>query len=398
MKLADKSTCTACMACIDACAHQVLGAKVDSEGYFTISVNQEVRCVECGMCTKACPVLNENQHKKGKSSPYVAWNMDSRSRALSASGGVFAAVALSILNKGGVVYGAAIEGFDIRHKRITMKSELPILQGSKYQHSDLSGIYRLVRKDLQSGCYVLFSGLGCQIAGLLSFLGKTNRKNLYTVDTICGGLSTMLPMIQLKDSGKYKGIQSFRDKENGWQSKGFKYSLKMICLDGSIENLGLDNPVLNIFSSKLLKRSSCLDCKFTGFHRISDCTIGDFWGDKRFMEQHSNGLSVLIIHDKRIMDIIHDTDIEMNQVAWKEIVAHNPNLYWTHQPLIQYFRSRKTALQAMKRDDYVKPLRQIKPWSVSGLFLRSYLKANTIHRNLLYKKVILNMDKEESNI
>lgn len=383
MKLASPKECTGCMACIDACSHTILKATIDANGYYAIAPDSEKQCVECGRCSKVCPVLNRTQ-VTGKSVPYAAWNMDSEQRRQSASGGIFAALASSIIRKGGSVYGAAIEGFDVKHLRITDEKELHRLQGSKYQHSDMTGIYRLVQNDLRQGMYVLFSGLGCQVAGLLSFLGKTNKEKLYTIDTICGGLSTMLPMLHLKETGQYKGIFSFRDKENGWQSKGFRYSLKMVRKDGSVENLRLDNLVLNTFSSKLLKRSSCLDCKFVGLHRNSDCTVGDFWGDESFREQHHEGLSVLITHNDRIMSLIKETPIDTRLVSWKNVVTDNRNIYWTHYPLIRYFFSRKKALRAMREKDYVTANKQMSPWSFPGLLLRIYLKINMLYRSIIH--------------
>lgn len=381
MKLVSSKECTGCMACIDACPHTVLKAAIDTNGYYTIITDTEKQCVECGRCSQVCPILNLTQ-VTGKSFPYAAWNKNSEQRKQSASGGIFAALASSVIRKGGSVYGATIEGFDVKHLRITDERELYRLQGSKYQHSDMTGVYKQVRNDLRQGMHVLFSGLGCQVAGLLSFLGKTQKGKLYTVDTICGGLSTMLPMLHLKASGKYQGILSFRDKENGWQSKGFRYSLKMIRKDGSIDDLGLDNMVLNTFSSKLLKRSSCLDCKFIGLHRNSDCTIGDFWGDESFKEQHHEGLSVLIVHNDRIVSLIKEAHMEAKSVSWKEVITDNRNIYWTHYPLIRYFFSRKKALRAMQEKDYATATQQISPWSFPGLLLRIYLKLNILHRNV----------------
>lgn len=385
MKLASSKDCTACMACVDSCGTYALGATVNQDGYFAITVNQN-KCVSCGRCTNVCPVLNINQ-PKGNSKPYAVWDTVSDRRKQSASGGAFAAIASVILKRRGSVYGAAIDGFDIKHERITEELELPILQGSKYQHSDMRGIYRQVQKDLREGKYVLFSGLSCQVAGLLSFLKGKDTSKLYTIDTICGGLSTMLPMSHLKESGKYKGINSFRDKENGWKSIGFRYSLKMITTDNAIENLGLDNIVLNTFSSKLLKRSSCLDCKFTGLHRLSDCTIGDFWGDKRFTSQHSEGVSVLAVHNPRICELLNESKLELSPITWNEVVDHNHNFYWTHYPLIRKFPSRKIALKAMQNDNFPLAMKQMHPKTIPGLLLRIYLKINEIQRRKYFTKM-----------
>lgn len=375
MKLARPKECTACMACIDGCTKKALRAEVNKNGYFVI-VEEEEKCINCGLCTQICPIINPINTDNCKSEPYAAWNTDLNQREKSASGGVFAALATIILKKGGVVYGAIIDGFDVMHKRIDNIKDLPSIQGSKYQQSQMNGIYKQVKKDLIDNKVVLFSGLGCQIAGLISFLGKIERGNLYTVDMICGGLSTMLPMLQLKNSGKYNGIKSFRDKENGWQSNGFKYSLKMIGKDGKIENLGADNLALTTFSSRLLKRSSCLDCKFTGFHRNSDCTIGDFWGIEKFREQHKDGISVLIVHNNRIKSLLKNIAIDMKNVLWSDIIRMNSNICWTKYPLIRYFPGRFFVLNRIRnqKTELVKTIMNYK--SYLSLGMRIYMLFN----------------------
>lgn len=84
----------------------------------------------------------------------------------SSSGGVFAALAVEILARGGVVFGAAMNGTVVVHRAIERIEDLEALQGSKYQQGDLSGVYRKAREYLREGRPVLFSGVPCQIAGL----------------------------------------------------------------------------------------------------------------------------------------------------------------------------------------------------------------------------------------
>lgn len=387
MNLASSTECTGCMACIDSCSHQALSSSIDPDGYYQIDFDTN-KCVECGLCTRACPVLSPPGKSIERSRPYAAWSTHPKLRKKSASGGAFSAIASAIIEEGGVVYGAAIEGFEIRHKRIERIEDLPPLLGSKYQQSIMTEVYKSIRQDLKNGRIVLFCGMACQVAGLRNFLGKRNTDNLYTIDTICGGLSTMLPMLQLKQSGEYAGIVSFRDKENGWQSKGFRYALKMQKTDGSVENLGLDNLVLNTFSSKLLKRSSCLDCQFTGNDRSSDCTIGDFWGDEKFKEQHQEGLSVLVTHNERILPLLKRTNISITPIRFHDFIHGNHNYYWTHYPQIRHFFSRKRALAAMRQGKSDIAAHLMQPNSMAGIYMRIYLKLNFLLRKSFMLKFL----------
>lgn len=382
MKLAKPSECTGCMACVDACGHKVLDAQVDKDGYYKIIVNSPDACVECGLCTAACPVLKAPEKERRSSVPYAAWSSNADARKNGASGGLFGAMALSILNEGGVVYGAALDGFEVKHMRVETPEELHRLQGSKYQHSSMLGVYRQIRTDLIKGRKVLFGGLSCQVAGLLKFLGRVSRENLVTVDTVCGGLSTMLPMIDLQNSGKYSGIVSFRDKEEGWRAEGFRYALKMRRRDGTVENLGLNNAVLNTFSSKLLKRSSCLDCHFNGMDRLADCTIADFWGDKKFVSEHSKGISALMVHTRKGEKLASFCEIERREVEMADVERGNHNLTFTSYPLIRKFPWRKFALEAQSKGDFDKAAKFMATNTPEGLILRIYLKLNDLRRRL----------------
>lgn len=379
MNIARKQDCTGCMACVDSCSRSALVPQVDLYGYYEILFDS-TKCISCGLCTKTCPVVTKVSNITKKSTPYAVWNNNKELRSKSASGGAFSALALRVLQEGGVVYGACIEGFDVKHKRVDSIENLSSILGSKYQHSLTEGIFKLVRKDLKDGLSVLFCGMACQVAGLKNFLRNTNIDKLYTIDTICGGLSTMLPMLELKNTGKYSSIISFRDKENGWQSKGFRYALKMQKIDGSVENLGLDNLVLNSFSSKLLKRSSCLDCQFTGNNRVSDCTIGDFWGDEKFKNQHKEGLSVIIVHNERIFKLLNKSEIEFKRISFEDFIHNNHNYYWTHYPEIRHFFSRKKALDALREGNTKFASKLLQPNSFAGIFMRIYLKCNFIFR------------------
>ena len=353
MKLASTKTCTACMACVDICHQGALSHLLDRDGFYQIAADDN-KCIECGLCGKVCPVLKPlfaERNRVELSMPYAVWCSDDVLRKQSASGGAFAAIAKAFLEKGAVVYGAAIDGFEIHHQRIDRLEDLPKILGSKYQHSRMDGVYQQVGKDLRDGKTVLFSGLSCQVAGVLSYIPQRLQTNLYTIDTICGGLSTMLPMRRLEESGEYSGIHSFRNKDTGWKSRGYKYALKMYKKDGGITDLGKDNMVIQCFCHKETKRMSCYDCRFNGFRRESDATIGDFWGDNRFKEQHKNGLSVLIVHSDRLKNIIDQSLLHTEPITWAELVEANPNVYWSHHPYLMKSLTRKRIFKKLREGD-----------------------------------------------
>lgn len=367
------TACSACMACIDVCHHNALSPIIDEDGYYQISGDAD-KCIECGLCVKTCPVLKNEAEVNSLRNAFAVWNSNEELRSKSASGGAFSALAEEVLRQGGIIYGAKIDGFRIKHARVDSIKNLPPLLGSKYQHSEKQGIYKQVRKDLKEGKLVLFSGMSCEIAGLKSFLSNTPQDNLYTVDTICGGHSTLLPMLSLENSGKYLGIHSFRNKDNGWRPRGYRYDLKMLEKNGLIADLALDNIVLNTFSSKLLKRSSCLECKFNGLDRISDCTIGDFWGLDDYKDQHPKGVSVLVVNNERIMPLISASTLHLESVTIEDVERENPCYIGTSHRLIRHFYSRRLALQYFRDNKISKAMHLMKPRSWAGIAMSIYLK------------------------
>lgn len=357
-RFAKSSDCTACMACLDVCPHKAISHAIDKNGFICMSVDTNI-CTDCGACRKVCPGLNDIEYDKSiLAKAYAGWNNDDVQRQGSASGGIFSALASYVLNCGGVVYGAAIDGFVVRHIRIDDIADLHLLQNSKYQHSIIAGIYKQVKQDIKAGKTVLFSGLGCQVAALYAFLHKQKYDNLFTVDTICGGLSSMLPMISLAKSGKYEGIISFRDKINGWRAKGFAYSLKLKGADDTIKDLGNQNLALKCFSAKITKRASCLNCRFVGFYRQSDLTIGDFWGDTDFVNQHSKGVSSVIVHSERMLKLLHNVNLTMSEVEIGKVAKSNLNLYYGNFKGVRRLISRHLAFFFLRNElfRYVTPL------------------------------------------
>lgn len=326
--MATKKNCTGCMACVDACAHDALHHIEGRDGHYYVEIDRE-KCIKCGACMKACAVVSDFQYgdnsRGGESKPFAAWSNDRDLIKRSASGGVFAALAVEVLRAGGVVIGSAMENSVARHIAIESIDDLHKLQGSKYQQSATWGIYRTTLEYLKSGRTVLFSGLGCQIAGLYAFLGKRRFDKLITVDLICGGVPSRLVEKKFLSLTGYNNITGYRDKIDGWfDGKG--YALSVEHNDESLRIPLKDSFVLKAFCGGLTQRYSCGDCKFNGINRKSDITIADFWGIREFKEQHADGISVAITHSEKGEELLRKSDIELHSTDWRSVLSHNPRL------------------------------------------------------------------------
>ena len=259
----------------------------------------------------------------------AAYSID-EDRIWSSSGGIFAEIAKVVLDRSGVVFGAAIDtDGKVFHKYITKKEELYDLLGSKYVQSDLGTSFSDVRKFLRDNRLVLFCGTPCQTEGLLSFLGK-RPDNLIVVDFICHGVPSFKVFHNyLKEISNEREVEKiyFRDKEKGWADYSFRIEYKNGEVYKRIFNL---SNYMYGFIYDLYLRPSCYDCPFKGINRKTDITLGDFWGiteeEPEFYDR--DGVSVLLLHNeksKQLIDLIGDK-IKSKLIQVDEVAKHNPSL------------------------------------------------------------------------
>lgn len=184
--ITDKSKCCGCNACVQRCPKQCIAMREDEEGFLYPKVDVAV-CIDCGLCEKVCPVINQNVPKEPLQ-VFAAKNKNEDQRLRSSSGGVFILLAENIIKQGGVVFGARFDkNWEVEHGYAETLEELEPLMRSKYVQSRIGNTYKEAEMFLKQGRKVLFVGTSCQIAGLHKFLRK-EYENLLTVDFICHGV------------------------------------------------------------------------------------------------------------------------------------------------------------------------------------------------------------------
>lgn len=293
--------CTACGACNNVCPNGSISMIEDNEGFLYPVINFNT-CTKCGLCEKVCPVINKIKLKdKLEPKIYAAWTLNEELRFNSTSGGLFTEIAKIVISKGGYVVGARYNhNHLVEHAIIKDEQSISLLRQSKYVQSEIGYTFKEVKSRLENNEYVMFVGTPCECAGLLCFLNKEYEK-LLVCDFICRGANSPKAYNKYLLSKKEQYNSNvkkvwFKNKINGWNKFGTK-----IEFDNGKEYYAdryTDTFMTGYLKYNLFIRSSCSDCKFKGFPRVSDITLADYWGIKIEDENINTdkGTSLVIIN------------------------------------------------------------------------------------------------------
>ena len=297
----DKEKCTGCGACAEACFNNSIRMESDDDGFLYPIVIAET-CINCGRCTKVCDMSRVSSLKREKRA-FLAFSRNEELRQASSSGGVFSELANYYIENGGVVYGGAFDyGYSgVSHIRCDTPLDLHKIQGSKYIQSKMSGVFMNVRRDLEQGREVLFSGTPCQINGIKAFLDK-EYSNFLCISVICHGVPSPKVWEEYLHSiemtiGKVLYVD-FRDKRRkGW----LNYHITMKGLKRDYSVVADEDYYMNGFIENLFLRPSCYACDGIIKTENADIILGDYWGcEKQFMDlDHFMGCSAVIVNTPR---------------------------------------------------------------------------------------------------
>lgn len=298
--------CCGCRTCEQVCPKSCIKMVENKDGFIYPQVEESL-CINCSICIKKCPVHNYNE---STTTPkiYAFRNKDNSRLMNSASGGACDVVSRKIISDGGVVYGVAFdESFNAKYIRIDNEENLTRIQSSKYVFADTGDTYSQVKEDLTNGIKVLYTGVSCQIDGLLNFLGK-DYSNLFTISLICHGVPS--PAL-------FRDYIKYRENELGEKivAYNFRYKYKNQC--GLYERIISDNGKASItplsmttygkdFLSGVNYRENCYHCHYCNIHRVGDWSVGDFWGIEKCHPDFADkrGTSVVLVMNQKGEDML----------------------------------------------------------------------------------------------
>lgn len=356
IQITDKSLCCGCAACVQRCPKQCLTLHEDHEGFLYPKVDTDT-CIDCGLCEKVCPILNEGNKKKPLK-VYAAINKNEKIRLESSSGGVFTLLAERTIEEGGVVFGARFdENWQVCLDYTEIIEGISAFRGSKYVQARTENTYRQAEKFLKEGRKVLFTGTPCQIAGLKKFLRK-EYDNLLAVDFVCHGvpspkvwaryLKELLVSKGEKNTVSFSPNQiivsernipivgiSFRDKTLGWKKFSFvlRQNLTKVTAAGggnsvSFFDMHQNNTFMRLFLSDIILRPSCYDCHCKEGKSGADITIADFWGIGNVSPEMDDdkGTSLVLIQTPKGKHVFSLLDILKKEQTYEEANQFNQGL------------------------------------------------------------------------
>lgn len=312
IEIIKKQDCCGCTACAAICPKNSIVMKEDEEGFLYPVVDVE-RCIQCGVCNKACPIQNPVIEDKQEQKAYLVQHKDEKVRLESSAGGAFTAIATVVIEKGGVVFGAAYDdNFRVHHTYVENVEKLKKFRNSKYVQSDLGESFKQVKRFLREGRCVCFSGTPCQIEGLAKYIGQND--NLILVDVVCHGVPSPLIWNKYLD---YQNVTDSKPDNIRFRDKfyGYKYStMSVIKEEKNVYHAGPQlDPMLRAFFSDACDRPSCYSCPFKKRYRVGDLTIWDCFSVYDFDKEMDDdkGTTRVLCHSDKGRILVE----EMKQIA-----------------------------------------------------------------------------------
>lgn len=313
--ICNPARCTGCGLCAAQCPKQCISMTVqDSLGHLYPSIDSNT-CIDCGLCKRNCPVLRPPKREKAIMA-YAGWSKDTEDYRTSSSGGAASVLSQTVLSQGGVVYGCAmLPDMEVRHIRVDKPEDIWKLKGSKYVQSSIAPIIPSLKKDVKAGRETLFIGTPCQVAAIRN-LYENQPNNLFLIDLICHGV----PSVALLREHVVRKVGTV-PVETVFFRQGKVICLGIVVSGKVVYKRAFDSPrykdwYINTFFDGYTFRDSCYQCQYACPERVSDMTIGDFWGLGKIVPAieippHPDGCSVLLPNTEKGRDLVDRISAQM---------------------------------------------------------------------------------------
>lgn len=291
-----KYECVGCGNCVKKCPSEALSLEINDEGFFTAVFNTE-KCKECKKCIDICPqtdLSTDNSQRPECYSAVALPDIVSKSTA----GGVFSVLAQDFISHDGYVCAVAMNGNRAEYTLIHKASEIEKLAGAKYIEAALGNVFEEIKKLLENQKEVMFCGTPCHTAALYKYLSDTDVNGLTTVDFVCHGVSSPYVFdIALKEIEGSKG----EVKKFNFTTKKYGFRPDLCEAELAYGNFIFNKDFMYFHNTCMSLRSACYSCQFAELPRVSDITLGVFYGIEKFSSSQDlgDGLSMVLLNSRK---------------------------------------------------------------------------------------------------
>ena len=160
-----------------------------------------------------------------------------------------------------------------------------------------------------------------------------NRKNLFTFEILCQGVSSAQVVKKfyaekaIKHGAPVKS-HIFRSKE---EYVGRNYLSRYDYEDGAVEYIvGEEDPLSLSFQRQIFLRESCYHCQYARVERVADFTAGDLWeiNSEKMLLKH--GCSIILCSTPRAKQLFEESEefdkeeIDVETALKNNVPYHHP--------------------------------------------------------------------------
>lgn len=387
--------CCGCGLCASVCPTKAIEMVSNSEGFKIPQINKKL-CVKCGKCDKNCIHINALDCKKNKEISKNTWMYSSKNNDIkmkSTSGAAFYELASNALAHGyyvsGCVWNDELKAVHIVSNKI---EDIKKMQGSKYVQSDFSNVLVDIKKLLENGEKILFSGTPCQATSvhlLAQNMGEKYRENVITVAVICHGVSSpyiwesFKKWLQCKYGSELVKV-NFRNKEKkGYKLSFCKYEFESGEKIFTPTYLPTSKYIEATLVYNLAIRKSCTHCDCKGANEACDIIIGDWYEENK--GDGELGTSCIVVFTEKGEKYIKENLNGLKNISAERLWKINPNI-------------EKSEKSGENRDKFLAKVNDISVWENVEKFYPCKYKIKKMLVKLHLYNVIKNVKNKIKNI